>query len=330
MPRPPGTAAQIDQKELLRRLDRLCLLAGEIAALRDEDETLRSIVEAAVEVTGVPAAHLALVDREQRALYGVISSGKHPPDAQRLCFELRRSLAASQALRTRRPVLIPDASRDRRVHPEARDLLSIGGIAYVPLLGGGRSFGLLILTTREPHRWLPACVRLAVYTANIASVALQTAHLLTSLMQTDARLRNLLEDVGAIPYTCEVDFPYHTYYVGPEAEAILGYSPRAWVEDPDLFYKLVHPDDLHGVIEATEAAKIGRGFVRSEYRLLDRDGNTHWFRDEAVLLRDPSGRPQAWHGVLVDVTALRERGARRPGANPHGRPLSPVPPQRTD
>jgi two-component system sensor histidine kinase UhpB len=153
---------------------------------------------------------------------------------------------------------------------------------------------------------------------------------MTSLAETDGRLRNLLEDISAIVYTCDVDFPYRTYFVGPESETILGYTPRAWIEDPDLFGKLVHPDDVQAVIDASEAAKSGgRGFVRSEYRLLDRSGNTHWFRDEAVLLRDPAGRPQAWHGVLIDVTTLRERPFRAPDApgRPGSAPLPPLPPR---
>jgi PAS domain S-box-containing protein len=305
----------LTRTELVARLDRLCRLAGEIADLRAEKDTLRFIVDGAVEVVGVESAHLALIDRAQRTLFGLASSGIHPPDAPRARFELERGQAANEALSTRKPVVIRDAQRDRRVNPEARDLLRIGSAAYVPLLGAGRSFGLLILTKPEPHTWDRVEVRLAVYTANIASVALQTTHLMTSLAETDGRLRNLLEDISAIVYTCDVDFPFRTYFVGPESETILGYTARAWIEDPDLFGKLVHPDDVQAVIDASEAAKSGGpGFVRNEYRLLDRNGNTHWFRDEAVLLRDPAGRPQAWHGVLIDVTALRDRTVRAPDA----------------
>src|SRR5262245_32291083 len=223
---------RLAQHELVRRLDRLCLLAGEIATLRAEKDTLRFVVDGAVEAVGVAAAHLALVDRDQRALYGLASSGRHRPDAPRVRFELVRGQAAAEALRTLAPVVVRDATRDRRVNPEARALLEIGSAAYVPLLGAGTSFGLLILTTPRPHAWDRVQIRLAVYTANIAAVALQTTHLMNSLAETDGRLRNLLEDISAIVYTCDVDFPFRTYFVGPESETILGYAPRAWIEDP--------------------------------------------------------------------------------------------------
>jgi PAS domain S-box-containing protein len=313
MPGQKTGTKRLTQSELVGRLDRLCRLAGEIATLHAEKDTLRFIVEGAVEVVGVSSAHLALVDRAERTLFGLASSGQHPPDAPKARFELERGQAANEALATRKPVVIRDATRDRRVNPEARALLQIGSAAYVPLLGAGKSFGLLILTTPRPQDWERVQMRLAVYMANIAAVALQTTHLMTSLAETDGRLRSLLEDISAIVYTCDVDFPFRTYFVGQESETILGYTPRAWIEDPDLFGKLVHPDDVQAVIDASEAAKSGgRAFVRSEYRLLDRNGNTHWFRDEAVLLRDPAGRPQAWHGVLIDVTTLKERALLSP------------------
>ena len=80
---------------------------------------------------------------------------------------LQRGQGASEALSTRKPVVIRDATRDRRVNAEARLLLSIGSVAYVPLVGAGKSFGLLILTTREPHAWGRSQIRLATSTANI-------------------------------------------------------------------------------------------------------------------------------------------------------------------
>src|SRR5262245_59893884 len=91
---------------MVRRLELLCRLAGEVAALREEPRTLRHVVETAVKVVGVPAAHVALVDRTRRALYSLVSSGAHPPRAPRARFELSPGQAALTALRTRKPVVI--------------------------------------------------------------------------------------------------------------------------------------------------------------------------------------------------------------------------------
>jgi PAS domain S-box-containing protein len=294
---------------MVRRLELLCRLAGEVAALREEPRTLRHVVQTAVKVIGVPAAHVALVDRTRRSLYGLVSSGSHPPKAPRARFDLSPGQAALTALRTRKPVVIRDARRDRRVHAEARDRLRLGSVAYLPLLAGTESFGLLILARPKPHAWSPEEIRLAKHVACFASVALQTSRLLDRLAETDGRFRSLLEDIPAVVYTCEVDFPYRTFTVGRQIEALLGTPASQWLEDPELFFKLIHPDDLQAVLAANEEGKAGRGFVRTEYRLLDRKGSTRWFRDEAVLVRDPAGTPIAWHGVLVEITGIKELGA---------------------
>jgi len=39
---------------------------------------------------------------------------------------------------------------------------------------------------------------------------------------------------------------------------------------------------------------------------MDKQGEIRWFRDEAVLVKDPSGAPIAWHGVMVEITGLKK------------------------
>lgn len=300
--KPPGAR----ERDLPARLDRLCRLAAEVAALRGGSSTLHRIADAAVAVTGAARAHVALIDRDNRTLFGVISSGRLRKDASKVRIDLQAGSAALLALTRRRPVVVRDATRDRRVHPEARARLGIGSVAYLPLLGAGHGFGLLILTTPRPHAWTSASIRLASYAATVAALAIQMTRLLDRLTQSEGRFRHLLEDIPAIVYTCELEWPFRAHYVSAQTEALLGYAPAAWIEDPDLFGKLIHPEDVPRLVAEASAALEGPGYSRTEYRLLDRAGNTRFFRDEAVLVRDPSGKPVAWHGVLVEVGRQNE------------------------
>src|SRR6266849_2157733 len=84
-----------------RKYLRLCSLAAEIAKLGDERATLRKIVNTAASLIGVQSAHIALVDKEERTLYGVASSGRHPPNAPSLRVDLSLSAAARRALKHR-------------------------------------------------------------------------------------------------------------------------------------------------------------------------------------------------------------------------------------
>ena len=46
--------------------------------------------------------------------------------------------------------------------------------------------------------------------------------------------------------------------------------------------------------------------MRSEYRLIARDGRTVWIRDESTAICDEDGVPRQWQGYLLDITAERE------------------------
>ncbi len=241
-----------DLRRRIEQLECLCRLTADIARLGDERATLKKVVNMAASLIGVQGAHLALVDKDERALYGVISSGRHPEDAPRLKLQLSRSAAAQKALKSGRPVAIENAADDARVNSRARQIMAIRGVAYLPLLSGEESFGLLILITKRPHVWAPGELDLARRFADVASVALENSRLMTQLAETEV------------------------------------------------------PDDAGSLVELSEEAVRNKGFVTSEYRLLDKSGEIRWFRDEAILVRDPSGRPIAWHGVLVEVTGMKK------------------------
>jgi PAS domain S-box-containing protein len=289
------------------KLERLCRLTADIARLGDERATLKKVVDTAASLIGVEGAHIALVDKDEKALYGVVSSGRHPEDAPRLKLQLSRSAAAQKALKSGLPVSIENAEDDARVNSRARELMAIRGVAYLPLLSGDESFGLLILITKAPHAWAPDQLDLARRFADVASVALENSRLMTQLAETEVRFRSLVEHIPAIIYRCDVDPPYRTRYVSPQAKAMLGYSPEEWLGDPSgLFMKIIHPDDVGSLVELGKEAVRKSGFATAEYRLLDRSGEIRWFRDEAILVRDPSGKPIAWHGVLVEITGMKK------------------------
>ncbi len=289
------------------KLERLCSLTADVARLGNERSTLKKIVDTAAGLMAVQGAHIALVDKSEQQLYGVISSGRHPQDAPRLKIQLSQSAAAQRALKTRRPVAIKNAQDDGRVNPRARDLMGIRGVAYMPLLSGKESFGLLILITRRPRTWTPRELDLARHFADVAAVALENSRLMTQLAETEVRFRSLVEHIPAIVYLCDVEPPFRTRYVSPQVESMLGYPPREWMSDSNGFFmKIVHPEDVGGLLDLTAEAARSRGFVTAEYRLLDRQGEVRWFRDECTLVRDPSGTPIAWHGVLVEITGMKK------------------------
>ncbi len=88
-------------------------------------------------------------------------------------------------------------------------------------------------------------------------------------------------------------------YVSAGAQAILGFSPQEWIEDPGLWARQMHPDDRARMFAREES--LAEPSAPDEYRLLHRDGTTVWVRDEAALVTDSQGRLR-WHGVISDIT----------------------------
>jgi PAS domain S-box-containing protein len=117
----------------------------------------------------------------------------------------------------------------------------------------------------------------------------------------EARYRTLVEQLRLVTYIDALDERSSNIYTSPQLEAILGYPVEEWQSDPDLFGRILHPDDRERVLrEVREANETGERFV-SEYRLIARDGRVVWLKDECVTVHDAHGEPVYSQGYLLDI-----------------------------
>ncbi|MGZ8629378.1 MAG: putative bifunctional diguanylate cyclase/phosphodiesterase [Actinomycetota bacterium] len=121
------------------------------------------------------------------------------------------------------------------------------------------------------------------------------------------RYRAMVEHGPAISYIDATDENASTIFISPQIEALLGYSPQEWVEDPELWPNLLHPDDRARAIAENERHNETGDQFRMEYRLFHRDGHVVWVHDEATIVRDERGVPRFSHGVMMDISD-RKRG----------------------
>jgi PAS domain S-box-containing protein len=121
-------------------------------------------------------------------------------------------------------------------------------------------------------------------------------------VEAEERFRALEQQVPAITYLDAIDGPQRTLAISDQTTTILGYAPDEWYADPELWGKIVHPDDK----ERLQAAERSTGFAGGiEYRAITKDGRTVWLHDRSRLITDGEGVPRYWLGVLVDVTDRR-------------------------
>jgi len=128
------------------------------------------------------------------------------------------------------------------------------------------------------------------------------------LFQAEAKYRSLVETIPAIVYIAALDNTNRFLYVSSRINT-LGFSPEQWLSDPDILVAQIHPEDrVRALDERTNSRSTGAA-LRSEYRLVARDGTILWFRDEASVVRDESGRSLFLQGILIDITESKQTEA---------------------
>ncbi|GAA2157385.1 GAF domain-containing protein [Kitasatospora kazusensis] len=172
--------------------------AGDLAALRDLDAVLRSIVRRARMLLGTETAYLTLPDEEAGDTYMRVTDGSVSPLFQSLRVELGKGLGGLVA-QTARPYASPDyRTDDRFVHTRTIDagVLDEGLVAIlgVPLLlgsrHGGKVIGVLFAADRAARTFSPDEVALLSSLAAHAAIAMDTAK---ALADTQAALAELAD-----------------------------------------------------------------------------------------------------------------------------------------
>jgi len=121
----------------------------------------------------------------------------------------------------------------------------------------------------------------------------------------EEQFRTLVERVPAIVYTCTFGADCVASYVSPQIRTILGFEPTDWTGNTRFWFERIHPDDRAGaLVEETGSIRDGAA-LRSEYRMIRRDGTIVWIQDEATVVPDDSGKPAYLQGFLYDITARK-------------------------
>jgi diguanylate cyclase (GGDEF)-like protein/PAS domain S-box-containing protein len=95
-------------------------------------------------------------------------------------------------------------------------------------------------------------------------------------------------------------------YISPRWRAILGHPDAGGVQEPTVWFELVHDDDLPHLRAAVDAHLAGRSaHLESEHRIRHQDGSWRWMLARGLAMRDGAGRATRMAGSLTDVTDRR-------------------------
>ena len=208
------------------------------------------------------------------------------------------------------------SSGKRELRTDRRDLIAVAAIC-IAVFSMGAWFGIFDAIAR----WITATIPLSPADLDaLLVVALGGAGTLAVIRWRqsgrDRRLRAvaeesyrlLVEQVPAITYSWDPTMPTGTQkplFVSPQVEQILGYTPEEWMTSEHFWIDRIHPDDRDRVVTASDASdRLGTPFDL-EYRMLAKNGDVVWLRDESSVILDSEGRPERAQGIMHDITRGR-------------------------
>ena len=195
----------------------------------------------------------------------------HPEDAQRVKSEINEALAGEKDF--------VSEYRFRRPNGEVRILEARG---HVIKDAGGQPVRMIGTSMDITER-------------NRAEAALK---------ESEERFRNMVNNMSGVVYRCLLDEHWTMLYINDEIETLCGYAASDFLgpESKRKFSDLMHPDDLQPIAENTaRAVEEKRPFV-NEYRVIDREGKTHWVYARGQAVFDENGNPVFLDGTIFDIS----------------------------
>ena len=130
---------------------------------------------------------------------------------------------------------------------------------------------------------------------------------ISKLQESADRLRLLVQNINEIIYIVDTStdpFKGKVEFIGGQVKNIIGYDPDEFLHNPLLWFQIVHPDDVPGLIEDThKIIKLKKSFTRI-YRLKVKNSELyHWFEDKIVPRFDGDGNIKGFFGLARDITS---------------------------
>ncbi len=289
-----------------------------LAFAKDDKTILDLAAQAALRQCQADEVSILLPAPDGDALYVAVA---HGPGRDRLVgtrVPIEEGIAGWVA-RHRESLTLEGPVDDPRFSPR-RPRADIQQAVSLPMVVGRQLVGVLNVNNTRRRLLSPGQIKALSILVNIAAPALEAARLHERLRASEAMHRLMLESVDEVIYQVQVadePLPSPVAFVSPQVEGLLGYAPEEFVSDPDLWVRVIHPDDRPAVAAWTKAIfDSGTAGTREYRRRHKATGDYRWFEDRVMPQFDPAGQLVGFFGAARDVTdrkqteaALRRREA---------------------
>ncbi|OIQ98905.1 cyclic di-GMP phosphodiesterase Gmr [mine drainage metagenome] len=129
-----------------------------------------------------------------------------------------------------------------------------------------------------------------------------------ALLESESKYRLVSDNASDFIFWLGTDERF--IYVSPACEQIFGHAPEAFLSDPEMMIKLLHPDDREAyrqhLADSTHADNADL-----EFRFLGTDGELRWLSHKCQPMYDESGKHIGRWGSNRDITVRKQAEAQR-------------------
>ncbi|MBV6342072.1 sensor histidine kinase [Candidatus Magnetobacterium casense] len=126
-------------------------------------------------------------------------------------------------------------------------------------------------------------------------------HYEKSLAFIRKQLEGLIDSSHAVIYSRNPGSGYPIIYVSENVTDLLGYPPSRLIEDPELWFNRLHPEDREVALSSLNTVYT-QTYNITRYRMLDAGGTYRWLQDNTRLIFDKATNPILVLGTWSDIT----------------------------
>lgn len=130
-----------------------------------------------------------------------------------------------------------------------------------------------------------------------------------ALRESEEKYRSLVENIDDFFFTyAKIKDKLRPIFYTASVQKITGYSQSDLIRDQRMFFKIIHPDDLHFVKQKIKDILKSRikNSTEIEFRIINKYGNIVWVRNKINLIRDDSGVVKKLYGIVSDISIRKK------------------------
>jgi PAS domain S-box-containing protein len=194
-------------------------------------------------------------------------------------------------------------------HPEDRELLKQSGISSVLELRYRRKDGGYVWvessSLKVVYHGKQVTIRISRNINERKRIENERERLYSQLEEQRIRIDNLVANIPGVVWEAygEPDAAYQRIdFVSNYAEKMLGYSIDEWLNTPNFWLKIVHPDDREASAKYARQSYDEKKESINRFRWIAKDGSVLWIESYSTSICDGDGKVIGMRGVSMNIT----------------------------